>query len=308
MRKRGLYICLFLLVLLLAGCSAADEEEQVNGYQIYFVDAEKTKVISEAADIDESGDLLKQLTQQLFEQPLGEAQTSLLPGKVELLEYQMKDGVLRLDFSREYQEMNRTEEILIRASIVKTLVQVPDVSSVEILVEGSPLLDSYGEEVPAMTGDSFVENSGKEINAYQLAHLTLYFANESGDGLVREDRNVYYSTSMPLERVIVEQLLKGPRESGHYPTIPSETKILGVTVADGVCYVNLDNSFSAMALNQQEEIPIYSITNSLVESGSVTEVQIAINGETKKNYREHVSLNQMFHAKPDLVVQEETDE
>lgn len=308
MRKRGLYICLFLLVLLLAGCSAADEEEQVNGYQIYFVDAEKTKVISEVADIDESGDLLKQLTQQLFEQPLGEAQTSLLPGKVELLEYQMKDGVLRLDFSREYQEMNRTEEILIRASIVKTLVQVPDVSSVEILVEGSPLLDSYGEEVPAMTGDSFVENSGKEINAYQLAHLTLYFANESGDGLVREDRNVYYSTSMPLERVIVEQLLKGPRESGHYPTIPSETKILGVTVADGVCYVNLDNSFSAMALNQQEEIPIYSITNSLVESGSVTEVQIAINGETKKNYREHVSLNQMFHAKPDLVVQEETDE
>ncbi len=308
MRKRGLYICLFLLVLLLAGCSAADEEEQVSGYQIYFVDAEKTKVISEAADIDESGDLLKQLTQQLFEQPLGEAQTSLLPGKVELLEYQMKDGVLRLDFSREYQEMNRTEEILIRASIVKTLVQVPDVSSVEILVEGNPLLDSYGEEVPAMTGDSFVENSGKEINAYQLAHLTLYFANESGDGLVREDRNVYYSTSMPLERVIVEQLLKGPRESGHYPTIPSETKILGVTVADGVCYVNLDNSFSAMALNQQEEIPIYSITNSLVESGSVTEVQIAINGETKKNYREHVSLNQMFHAKPDLVVQEETDE
>ena len=308
MRKRGLYICLFLLVLLLAGCSAADEEEQVSGYQIYFVDAEKTKVISEAADIDESGDLLKQLTQQLFEQPLGEAQTSLLPGKVELLEYQMKDGVLRLDFSREYQEMNRTEEILIRASIVKTLVQVPDVSSVEILVEGNPLLDSYGEEVPAMTGDSFVENSGKEINAYQLAHLTLYFANESGDGLVREDRNVYYSTSMPLERVIVEQLLKGPRESGHYPTIPSETKILGVTVADGVCYVNLDNSFSAMALNQQEEIPIYSITNSLVESGSVTEVQIAINGETKKNYREHVSLNQMFHARPDLVVQEETDE
>ncbi|MGI6011165.1 MAG: GerMN domain-containing protein [Ruminococcus sp.] len=308
MRKRGLYVCLFLLVLLLAGCTASSEEEQADGYQIYYVNAEKTKVISESVQFDESGDLLKQMAEMLFEQPLGEAQTRLLPENVEFLEYQMKDGVLSLNFSQEYQEMDRTEEILIRASMVKTFVQVPDVTSVVILVESDPLMDSYGEEVAPMTADSFVENSGKEINAYQLAHLTLYFANESGDGLVKEERSVYYSTSMPLERVIVEQLLKGPREEGHYPTIPSETKILGVTVADGVCYVNLDNTFSDMALNQQEEIPIYSITNSLVESGSVTEVQIAINGETKKTYREHVSLDQIFHARTDLVEQEETDE
>ena len=98
-----------------------------------------------------------------------------------------------------------------------------------------------------------------------------------------------------------------PQEDGR-PTIPAETKILGVTVADGVCYVNLDQTFSDMALNQQEEIPIYSITNSLVESGSVTQVQIAINGETKKPYREHVSLDQLFHARTDLVEQGEADE
>ncbi|MGI6007766.1 MAG: GerMN domain-containing protein [Ruminococcus sp.] len=308
MGKRGLYFCLFLLMLLLSGCAVQSEEEQTEGYQLYYVNTEKTKVIGETVQFDDSGDLLQQMAEMLFGQPLGEAQTRLLPENVEFLDYQMTDGVLMLNFSQGYQEMNRTEEILIRASAVKTFIQVPDVKSVGILVEGSPLTDSYGEEIAPMTDESFVENSGKEINAYQHAHLTLYFANENGDRLVKEARSVYYSTSMPLERVIVEQLLKGPQEADHYPTIPGETQILGVTVADGVCYVNLDKTFSDMALNQQEEIPIYSITNSLVESGSVTEVQIAINGETKKTYREHVSLDQLFHARPDLVEQEETDE
>ena len=308
MRKRALYFCLFLLMILLTGCTVSGEEEQTEGYQLYYVNAEKTKVISEPVQLDETKDLTEQMADRLLKQPLGEGQVMLLPEQVTFLDYEMADGVLKLNFSAAYQELKRMEEVLIRASIVKTFVQIPEVSSVEILVEGSPLLDSYGEAVAPMTGESFVENSGKEINAYQHVHLTLYFANESGNKLVREERSIYYSTSMPLERVIVEQLLKGPRDESHYPTIPAETKILGVTVADGVCYVNLDQTFSDMALNQQEEIPIYSITNSLVESGSVTQVQISINGETKKPYREHVSLDQLFHARMDLVEEGGADE
>lgn len=203
--------------------------------------------------------------------------------------------------------MGQTEEVLIRASTVRTCVQVPGVRYVGILVEGVPLTNSYGEEIGLLNEDSFVENSGSEINTYQLAHMTLYFANEAGDKLVKENRSVYYSTSMPLERAIVEELLKGPKEEGSYRTLSQETKVLSVTVSDGVCYVNLNQAFSNTALNQQEEIPIYSITDSLVESGSVSQVQISINGETKMMYRENLSLDQFFHKNTDLI-QEESDE
>ena len=181
MRKRALYLCLFLLMILLTGCTVSGEEEQTEGYQLYYVNAEKTKVISEPVQLDETKDLTEQMADSLLKQPLGEGQVMLLPEQVTFLDYEMADGVLKLNFSAAYQELKRMEEVLIRASIVKTFVQIPEVSSVEILVEGSPLLDSYGEAVAPMTGESFVENSGKEINAYQHVHLTLYFANESGN-------------------------------------------------------------------------------------------------------------------------------
>ena len=83
-------------------------------------------------------------------------------------------------------------------------------SKIRILVEGLPLRNSQNEEVGLLDNDSFVENSGKEINTYENATMTLYFTNESGDGLTAEQRNIYYSTNVPLERVVVEQLGKGP--------------------------------------------------------------------------------------------------
>ena len=112
MRKRALYLCLFLLMILLAGCTVSGEEEQTEGYQLYYVNAEKTKVISEPAEFDESGDLTKQMTERLLKQPLGEGQTMLLPEQAEFLGYEMTDGVLKLNFGKGYQDLKRTEEVL----------------------------------------------------------------------------------------------------------------------------------------------------------------------------------------------------
>ena len=94
-----------------------------------------------------------------------------------------------------------------------------------------------------MSLDSFLENTGKEIMAYQYKELNLYFTNEEGNQLVPEARQVYYNGNTPIEKVIVEQLLRGPGESGHYATLPSDTRIVGVSVADGIAYVNLGKQF-----------------------------------------------------------------
>ena len=47
----------------------------------------------------------------------------------------------------------------------------------------------------------------EKINNIQEANLTLYFASESGDGLVRETQHVYYSSNTSIEKLVMEQLL-----------------------------------------------------------------------------------------------------
>ena len=54
-------------------------------------------------------------------------------------------------------------------------------------------------------------------------------------------------------------------------------------------------------LSIQQEIPIYSIANSLIDAGNVTKVQISVNGETKLTFRESMRLDQLFEKNMELV-------
>ena len=102
--------------------------------------------------------------------------------------------------------------------------------------------------------------------------------------------------------------LAGPQAEGDYPTINPETKIVSVTVKDGICYVNLSEAFLSQPYNVTSDVTIYSITNSLVELPNVNKVQISVNGETNLFYRENVNLATVFERNLDLLSSSQTEE
>ena len=148
-----------------------------------------------------------------------------------------------VNFNSEYKNMKNTREILARAGIVKAFTQIQGVSDVEFFCEGEPMTDAAGVLIGKMDKNTFVENKGENINSYVHTSLNLYFADENGDSLKKENISVYYSSNVPLEREVVERLLKGPKTEGLKPTLSPNTNILGVSIVEGICYVNLDKSF-----------------------------------------------------------------
>ena len=78
-------------------------------------------------------------------------------------------------------------------------------------------------------------------------------------------------------------------------------KLISISTKDGICYVNLDNTFLTGTVNTIEAIPIYAIVDSLAELPNVNKVQILINGETNKKYREAISLDTFFERNLDLI-------
>ena len=150
----------------------------------------------------------------------------------------------------------------------------------------------YGYMMP----DDFVQNTGSTLHSYQVRDLTLYFANENGDHLVKETRRIHYSSNVPLERVIIEKLLEGPKSDGMLPTLSSNTRILGVSIVEGICYVNLDKSFLTETMSIQQELPIYSIVDSLTDACKIHGVQISVEGDTKVTFRESMELDQVYQA------------
>lgn len=302
MRKTGkIYLTILLiLVLCLSGC---EEEQDKTVYQLYSVNYDKG--IIEGNNYVTETEAVEQLAADMAEQISGqEEETGILPHQVKILSYELSGDILRLNFNCSYRKMGAVEEVLCRAAIVKNFVQFEGIRYVQFQIEGESLLDSRGKPVGLMNANSFLENSGKDITAYQYTELELYFTNAAGDKLVKEKRNVYYTSNSPIEKVVVEQLIRGPKEDGHFATLSSTTGILSVTQADGIAYVNLDQRFVTEALDIQQEIPVYSIVNSLIAAGNVQKVQISVNGDSKVVFRESMSLNQFYEKNPELVEEE----
>lgn len=285
-------IGILLLAVLLAGCSMEKPAGGEDG--VYYVNYETSVIEKEeyqfqAKDTDGK---VQEIIQALSSVP--EGGNRILPEAIVILGYEIQGDILNVDFGNSYRKQQSVDEILWRAAIVKNFLQIPGIGYVKFTVQGEDLLDSRENVVGLMSSYSFLENSGKDITAYQYTDLELYFADKEGNKLVPERRKVYYSSNSSVEKVVVEQLIRGPRDLSHQATISSRTRILNVSVSDRIAYVNLDQRFVTEALPIKEELPVYSIVNSLISLGTVDKVQISINGDTKLTFRDKVQLDQLF--------------
>ena len=302
--RKWLWILLLAIPLLMAGCRKQQQVDE-SGYQIWYINQDETCLKYENKELQSKNEegLLREMMEVMRETPTGDELKPVIPEDVELLDFDFEHNQLYLDFSPEYKKMPKVYEVLCRAAIVRTLGQIDGVEYVDFQVNGEPLTDLEGKEIGLMNEDQFIENAGEEINAYKTADLTLYFSNKAGDKLVEQRVAMEYNSNISLEKLIVEQLIAGPPFEGAYPTIPSETKLLNISIKDNICYVNLDEGFLGTGYNVIESIPVYSIVNSLIENTDAQKVQISINGETNRMFRESINFDTIFEKNEGLIEQ-----
>ena len=302
--RKWLWILLLAIPLLMAGCRKQQQVDE-SGYRIWYINQDETCLKYENKELQSKNEegLLREMMEVMRETPTDDELKPVIPEDVTLLDFDFEHNQLYLDFSPEYKKMPKVYEVLCRAAIVRTMGQIDGVEYVDFQVNGEPLTDLEGKEIGLMNEDQFIENAGEEINAYKTADLTLYFANKAGDKLVGQRVAMEYNSNISLEKLIVEQLIAGPPFEGAYPTIPSETKLLNISIKDNICYVNLDEGFLGTGYNVIESIPVYSIVNSLIENTDAQKVQISINGESNRMFRESINFDTIFEKNEGLIEQ-----
>lgn len=300
---------LLLLMALTAGCGRKQEQAPEEGtegiYRIYYLNSSMTKLAPQRyyTQTREPGELIPELMNQFLNVPNDVDSQVALSDKVGYLGYRQEDQVLFLYFDAGYGSkvnMNATREILCRAALAKTMTQIEGIDYISIYVADQPLLDSCGNPVGMLTDTDFIEGIS-DINSYEKSQLNLFFTDETGQFLVGESREVVHSINTSLERLIVEELLKGPQAAGHYRTLPEGTKLLNVSLNENICYINFDSAFLNNTLDVNEYIPIYSIVNSLSEISTVSKVQITINGSQDVMFRDVVSLDTQFERNLEIL-------
>lgn len=303
--KKILSILLAMTILCLAACGREVMPAEGKTIDLYYlsksgVKVEKHPYVLKADTLDkqveEVMNMLATLPDKLEYQPP-------LALEFAVNNYQIEDGCLKMEMNGSYKNLKATKEILVRAALVRSFTQIEGINFLSLTVEGEPLKDSLGNLVGLMSAGQFIDNAGDTINTYEKVRLKLYFGNETGDKLVVNTRTLDYNTIIPMEKLVLEELIKGPNSEaqGAYALINPDAKILSVTVKDNICYVNLDATFTTQIYNGTAEVVLYSIVNSLTELGTIQKVQFSIDGVTDVTYREKYNFTTVFERNLDLI-------
>lgn len=302
--KRKYLIAWLLVALFLGGCGKSDTTKDGKSYTVYYTNISGTKLVSKSyvPTSDRFDGILTELLTE-FQNPTHSDVVSAMPLGVEMNGYTMGVDNLQVDFNGAYLGLSNVQEILLRSGIAKTLLQLPGVAKVRITVDGQPLVDNDGREVLAMDEKTFIDPQGEGINSYHYVTLNLYFANATGDKVAKEVRNVFYSSNLIMEKVIVEQIIKGPINEKLQAVADPSVLVKSVKISDNICILDLDSKFNNVPENTtvEPETCLYAFVNAICDACEVDGVQFRVEGESNVRFRGEVNLDRVFQRNPDII-------
>lgn len=205
------------------------------------------------------------------------------------------DGVEEtVDMGAGYRQLKDSEEILLRAAVVKSLVQIKGVDSVRFTINGDSLLGSDDNPIGAMNADTFIleEEAGKLFGNNEK--VTLYYADMDGDNLVEYKTNLESTDNMPMETRVLLELMKVPDGLEAQSPLPSDLLINQTQIHNGVCYVDLSKDIENVLPGVEEKVMVYAMVNTITSLGNATSVQFTVEGEKMKSLRDFDSFHLMM--------------
>ncbi len=164
----------------------------------------------------------------------------------------------------------------------------------------------YSPKAAAPPSPAPAAKAGIQKETFDVA---LYYVKTKDNDtyLVREIHRVPYTEDGP--RAAINELIKSdPKTEGAARTLPPDTRLLGISVKDGLATVNFSKEvLSANVGSAGEALGIQSIVNTLTEFPQIREVSFQVEGKVDGRTREwwgHVGLyEQPFKRNLDKVME-----
>ena len=320
---RGIVHFAVLITMLLVLSACVNKDNKKEKYTVFYLTPEINALVTRNVELPETSETAAKSSDADEPQEASAAQTwKTAEALLDLLkedhteegfrapvkgfscrDFSITKHTITLDFTSEYKELDMITEKLTRAAVVNTLCGIKGIRRVTIRVNGALLVDERGNKSENMTADQFIYNSGREMINFERSEIHLYFASKDGKKLVETYREVVFNSNIPMERLVVEEIIRGPNGDFNYTTVNPETKIINIVTRDDICTVTLDSSFLLEPYSSSPEVAVYSIVNSLTELPAIRQVQIIVDGaegQTPGSFS--LDSDKLFHKNMDIVL------
>ena len=285
-RRLSLIAWTVIICIALSACSetaGSSQNTEVGEIQVYRLVREEYRrsgeelVRPETVRLENDADPLHAMLVCLAWRPGDDELESPLPAGAEILSYSLSGGEIILNMGAGYLELSGMDRTVADYCITLTLCQLAEVDAVSIYVEGEAV--SQG-----LTSDDVILYD-METNPFEK-QLKLYFADAGGEFIAPEYHSITVSRETSIERVVMEELLRGPYDKELRAAIPEGTRLISIAIQGGVCTVDLSREFydNRPETAMEERLAIYSIVDSLTSLASVNSVLILIEGQAYEKY------------------------
>ena len=255
-------------------------------YPVYYASSDRRYLIQQTVTVHHTSqeELVMHLLELLLTPPSGSGLRSALPAGTRFLSASLADGLCTVDVSAEFDNRrfyNMSAQCLSLLSVVNTLTALDEIDRVEFTVEGD-LLIRYGSlsiTAPLVRDERCV---GPVRTGLGEQDAVLYLVHGSEGLLVRIPARMRPTASTAMPELIVRALLSDPGTNGIRSCISPGTKLLSLTLMNGICTVDLSGEY----LNQPDQLRFSGrvLAASLCALEEVDAVQILVNGSVPEGF------------------------
>jgi len=259
-------------------------------HEIYLVNKDnyvaRTNVIINESDIESK---VREILEYLIidgkkESNIPNGFRSIIPSGTEIKSISLNEGLLKVNFSKEFLEIDESLEEKMLESIVYSLTSIDEIKGILIYVEDDLLtvLPKTKTNLPSILTRDFGINKEYDINnTKDLTKTTIYYVAKNND-------NYYYVPVTKIDnskkdkvKVIIDELSSGPTYEDNLMSFMNlNTKLLNYELKDDNMYL-VFNDYILDSLEDKsilEEV-IYTISLSIRDNFSVNEVIFMIGDE-----------------------------
>lgn len=209
----------------------------------------------------------------------------IIPSDTKILGIYFEDNILKIDFSKEFLDVNSDLEEKMIEALTYTLTSIDNVEGIVIYVEGEILtkLPNSKKNIPTFLNRDYGINKFYDFsNINDITSYTLYYINEYQDNYYYVPVTKYVDNeNQDKIKVIIEELASAPiYESNLMSFLNVNTKLLDYEITDNTIKLN----FNTLILNDinsnsiLEEV-IYTIGLSLRDKTNAQEIVLLVENQ-----------------------------
>jgi len=143
-------------------------------------------------------------------------------------------------------------------------------------------------------GDGTPAPGGDRSGGAAMTTVTVYFSDSNGQYLLPESRQVKAQDSSPagLAAAALNELVAGPKATGHVATIPAGAVLRGVKMEGDIAVVDFSRELQTKHWGGStgEIMTVYSIVDTVTEITGIAAVRLLIEGQPIDSLVGHLDL------------------